>query len=76
MDEHPSDSVQLCNQLPRTTSDRVNDAITHIILSAQMFHGLKSQQLYAIRPILNIKLHGLPGTQTVKNPPAMQETQV
>lgn len=60
MDEHPSDSVQLCNQLPRTTSDRVNDAITHIILSAQNVHGLKSQQLYAIRPILNIQIAWAP----------------
>ena len=56
MDEHRSDPVQSCNQLPRTTSDRVDDAITHIILSAQNVHGLKSQWLYAIRPILNIQI--------------------
>ena len=56
MDEHRSDPVQSCNQLPRTTSDRVDYAITHIILSAQNVHGLKSQRLYAIRPILNIQI--------------------
>ena len=56
MDEHCSDPVQSCNQLPRTTSDRVDDAITHIILSAQNVHGLKSQWLYVIRPILNIQI--------------------
>ena len=60
MDEHSSDPIQLCNQLPRTTSDRVGDAITHVILSAQNVHGLKSHQLYVIRPILNIQIAWAP----------------
>lgn len=39
---YPHDPIQLCNQLPRITSDRTGDAITHTILSAQNVHGLKS----------------------------------